>query len=162
MSKLRPASRFAIVGGVTLAALGGVSAAQAAVPGSDGVITACYNTTNGNVRIIDIARTTTCLSGELKVTWNQKGVKGDTGAVGPQGPRGVQGPGVRPAPPVRPARRAPAVRTVPLVRRGTGAGTHRGDRRHRGDRCPGPARLTRGHGGDGGHGRHRVRRASGE
>ena len=73
-----------------------------------GVITACYNRTNGELRV----ETTTvpCRNHEERISWNQvgqqgiqgiqgiqgvQGPKGDTGATGatgPQGPAGPQGP----------------------------------------------------------------------
>src|SRR5919206_4952743 len=61
-------------------------AALATIPGSDGVIKACYAKRDGALRVIDSAAS--CKAGESTLTWNQKGPKGDPG---PQGPRGYEG-----------------------------------------------------------------------
>jgi Collagen triple helix repeat (20 copies) len=79
----------------TLAAVGGVSVATGAIPGSgDGVISACYST-DGSVRVIDGEAGKVCNKGWTPLSWNQQGVKGDPGPkgdVGPQGPQGEAGP----------------------------------------------------------------------
>ena len=71
------------------AALGGVAAAS--IPSPGGVITSCYNTSTGAVRIVDAATTRACATGEKFLNWNQKGQKGATGATGPQGATGATG-----------------------------------------------------------------------
>lgn len=74
-------------------ALGG--GAVAAIPGSDGSVSACYSTKNGSVRIIDAEAGATCKSKERSITWNQTGPpgpQGDRGPSGPEGPRGEPGP----------------------------------------------------------------------
>ena len=92
----------------TVAALGaGGAVAAAAVPGSSGVITACYATNSydnsldepiGALRIIDPSDTTdttpganSCVPGEATVTWNQQGPPGAPGQPGQQGQQGQQG-----------------------------------------------------------------------
>ena len=67
-----------------------------------GVITACYNRTNGELRVE--TATMPCRNHEERISWNQvgqqgvpgvQGPRGDagaTGATGPQGPAGPQGP----------------------------------------------------------------------
>jgi Collagen triple helix repeat (20 copies) len=65
-------------------------AALATIPGSDGVIKACYAKRDGALRVIDSAAS--CKAGETALTWNQKGLKGDTGAQGPRGYAGQTGP----------------------------------------------------------------------
>src|SRR5919112_1972893 len=78
-------SRKVIVGSVAaLALLGGVTSAEAAIPGSGGVITACYSKADGSVRIIDAAKIK-CKTGEIKLTWEQAGPMGPMGPEGPQG-----------------------------------------------------------------------------
>lgn len=75
----------ATVGSIGLA--GGV--AYAAIPDADGVIHACYNTTNGALRVVepDIA----CKQGEQPLTWNHTGPQGPKGDPGPQGDQGPKG-----------------------------------------------------------------------
>jgi hypothetical protein len=63
--------------------------ASAAVPGSDGVITGCWNTTNGQLRVIDAGQQ--CKTSEAQLSWNQTGPAGAVGAQGPAGPTGPQG-----------------------------------------------------------------------
>jgi type VI secretion system Hcp family effector len=86
------------------AAGGGAAFAVASVPGSDGVIHACYaidrtgnpvvTISGSNLRIIDPSKGQTCdtttggdgqPAQEANLTWNQRG------ATGPQGPRGARG-----------------------------------------------------------------------
>src|SRR6476620_3212886 len=82
----------------TLALAGGAALASGVIPGSDGVIHGCYNTTNGQLRVTD--DDANCKSPETAIQWNQtgpqgiqgpQGVKGDTGAQGPAGQDGVNG-----------------------------------------------------------------------
>ena len=90
--------------GLTLAAsvFGLVSAVQAAIPDSNGVIHGCV-LPSGNLRVIDSA-TEACKGNQASLDWNQTGPrgpagpvgptgpKGDTGATGPTGPQGAAGP----------------------------------------------------------------------
>ena len=71
-------------------ALAGIG--YAAIPGPDGVIETCYNTTYGNLRVIDPAAGQACTRSEKPLAINQRGVKGDTGATGATGPAGPIGP----------------------------------------------------------------------
>jgi hypothetical protein len=54
--------------------------AVAAIPDSGGVITSC-RTTDGTLRVIDTAQTTTCPSGTTKLQWNQTGPQGPAGSA---------------------------------------------------------------------------------
>jgi hypothetical protein len=54
------------------------------------VISACYNTHSGELRIVDGA--SDCRRGERLLTWNRDGGTGPAGPQGPQGPAGPQGP----------------------------------------------------------------------
>lgn len=63
----------------------------AAIPGSDGVIQTCYNTSFGALRVIDAEAGQTCTKFEKPLAISQRGPKGDTGATGPTGPQGPQG-----------------------------------------------------------------------
>lgn len=54
---------------------------------SPGVLEACVNPGNGDMRLVDSA--TSCHNNESRVSWN---ITGPTGPPGPQGPAGDQGP----------------------------------------------------------------------
>lgn len=81
---------------------GGAAVAVGAVPGSDGVIHACYEvgsdgttpTASGpNVRIIDPSAGQTCVTvKEHALSWNATGPAGPAGPPGSQGVAGPQGP----------------------------------------------------------------------
>jgi hypothetical protein len=79
--------------GLTLALALAVAAGAAfgAVPGSNGVISACYGKQLGVLRVIDAAAGKTCTPYETSISWNQQGPKGDAGAPGPAGPGGAVG-----------------------------------------------------------------------
>jgi hypothetical protein len=62
----------------------------ASIPDANGVITGCYVTASGGLRVID-ASVSKCTPGETKITWNQTGPQGPPGPIGPQGPAGLQG-----------------------------------------------------------------------
>jgi hypothetical protein len=67
--------------------------APAAIPGANGVISACYNAASGVLRVIDSAAR--CGQAEAALQWNVAGPTGPAGAqgpAGPQGPAGLQGP----------------------------------------------------------------------
>ena len=73
----------------TGAALGaGAVIASGAIPATDGTINACYSR-QGFLRAVDAAAD--CRRNETFVSWNQKGLKGDTGAQGDAGPKGEKG-----------------------------------------------------------------------
>jgi hypothetical protein len=63
--------------------------AEAAIPDSNGVIHACYQDNNGNLRVIDTGQT--CKNNESPLNWSQTGPQGPQGPVGPVGPQGPQG-----------------------------------------------------------------------
>lgn len=67
-----------------------VSAVQAAIPDSDGVIHGCIQPT-GNLRVIDSA-TSSCKRNEASLDWNQAGPPGPAGATGPKGDTGPPAP----------------------------------------------------------------------
>jgi Collagen triple helix repeat (20 copies) len=75
---------------IATALAGGI--AWASIPDSNGVIQGCYKVKGGALRVIDTEKGQTCATGELALSWNQKGPKGDTGATGPAGAAGPQGP----------------------------------------------------------------------
>ena len=76
--RLKPALAVAAAA-FTLVAVSGI--AGASVPGPDGVISACYLTRTGTVRIIDAA-TQSCKPSETAIDWNQAGTPGAPGAPG--------------------------------------------------------------------------------
>jgi type VI secretion system secreted protein Hcp len=86
--------KLALPAAVVLGA--GTAVAIAAIPGSDGVITACRVTTGstpGQLRVIDVEASPpqTCTTGEATITWNQQGPAGPVGPQGDPGPPGDSG-----------------------------------------------------------------------
>jgi hypothetical protein len=84
--------RRLVVAALSLAGLvitGGV--ALATIPGSDGVIHACYQKESGALRVIDLAQSN-CTAGESPLAFNQTGPQGLQGPQGPKGDPGQQGP----------------------------------------------------------------------
>jgi hypothetical protein len=81
---------------ILIAATAAVAAAAAgvgyaAIPSSNGVVSACYAKA-GDLRVIDAEAGAQCKSGETALSWNQQGPKGDPGPQGPTGPKGDRGP----------------------------------------------------------------------
>ncbi len=74
----------------TLALAGGVALAAGGIPGPGGVISACFNKTNGNLRVV--ASLSECRNSELPLQFNQVGQPGPVGPQGPTGLTGAQGP----------------------------------------------------------------------
>jgi type VI secretion system Hcp family effector len=88
--------KLALPAAVVLGA--GAAVAIAAIPSSNGVITACRVTTGatpGQLRVIDTEATPpqTCTTNEATVTWNQAGPAGPPGPQGDPGPPGDSGSG---------------------------------------------------------------------
>ena len=73
---------------VTAIAVAGV--AYATIP-TNGVISACYAKSGGNLRVID-SSTGSCSSKETSLAWNVQGATGPTGPKGAEGPAGPAGP----------------------------------------------------------------------
>ncbi len=92
---MRTRTRTILAGLVLAAALvGGV--AWATIPDDNGLYTACKLNASGTIRLIDPSGPTTsllsrCTSYETKITWNQKGPKGEPGAAGANGTNGAAG-----------------------------------------------------------------------
>src|SRR3954452_23467193 len=74
------------------AVFGVVSAVQAAIPNSTGVINGCYQKNVGNLRVIDPSAGDSCRPSEIGISWSQTGPQGPQGIPGPQGPQGLPGP----------------------------------------------------------------------
>jgi hypothetical protein len=82
---------LAVAGAAALTVLCGAAVvAWAGIPDGEGVIHACYDRSNGAVRIVDPS-VASCRRGELPIEW---AVQGPAGATGEQGPQGEPGPGV--------------------------------------------------------------------
>jgi hypothetical protein len=79
-----------------LAAVAGAAAAAAAAGGiawatiepPNGVITACYQKNNGQLRVVGAGES--CNPAELALQWNQTGPQGAPGPQGSRGPTGSQ------------------------------------------------------------------------
>ncbi len=71
---------------------GGFGIAVAAIPGSNGTISACYDTSSGALRVKDRDAGETCSTGEKAIAWNETGPTGRRGPTGPAGPKGPTGP----------------------------------------------------------------------
>jgi hypothetical protein len=91
---------FAVTAVVVVAIAGGVTYAVAEV-GGGGVISGCFKSANGQLRVIDPA-TDSCLPSETAISWSQTGPQGPAGPTGPAGPAGPTGP-AGPAGPTGPA-----------------------------------------------------------
>jgi|ERR1700675_3683538 len=64
--------------------------AFASIPDSSGVIHGCFETQQGQLRVIDPA-TQHCLPSETAISWNNIGPQGPAGLAGPPGPPGSGG-----------------------------------------------------------------------
>jgi collagen triple helix repeat protein len=80
---------FAAVAGAAVAAAAAGGIAWATIPAPNGVITACYQKNNGQLRVVDTGES--CSPSELTVQWNQTGPQGSRGPTGPQGLAGRDG-----------------------------------------------------------------------
>lgn len=81
--------RWLLVAAVVAVPVAGAAIAQ--IPGSNGVISSCYDSKSGALRVID-APTKTCTKFETSLDWNQAGASGPVGATGATGPAGPAGP----------------------------------------------------------------------
>jgi hypothetical protein len=81
----RPARRILgiLAAGALVAALAATT--YAAIPGSNGVISACKDA-KGGLKVIDAENGATCSANQVALNWNQQGPTGATGATGPAGP----------------------------------------------------------------------------
>ena len=78
----------AVAGAAAVAAAAG-GIAWATIPAPNGVITACYQKNNGQLRVVDGSES--CNPSELALQWNQTGPQGVPGPQGSRGPTGPQG-----------------------------------------------------------------------
>jgi hypothetical protein len=94
---MRRLGRRGVVLAVAAGALAAAGVSYAFIPDGSGVIHACYDKVSGQVRIYDsqTGKPKGCGSGEVAITWNQRGPSGPSGpagASGPSGPSGATGP----------------------------------------------------------------------
>ena len=75
--RYRPSPATAIAVTALLVAVGGV--AYATIPDSSGTIHGCFNTKNGNLRVVESAGN--CRSNERTIDWNQEGPPGPPGGL---------------------------------------------------------------------------------
>jgi hypothetical protein len=80
---------LAAVAGAAAAAAAAGGIAWATIPSPNGVITACYQKNNGQLRVVDAGES--CNPSELALQWNQTGPQGAQGPEGSRGPTGPQG-----------------------------------------------------------------------
>jgi len=85
-----PRRLFTTLAATSLAVVAVASSNAFAHDQDDGQIRGCYDKQSGRLRIADDGR---CSSGEWKVSWNEKGRRGDAGPRGPEGPMGPAGKG---------------------------------------------------------------------
>ena len=92
MKRLAFLRRHGVAFAALFLALGGTSYAvtTAGFVSRSALITACANTRSGSVRLVKNGAR--CHHGEQRITWNQKGLRGNTGAPGPTGKTGATGP----------------------------------------------------------------------
>jgi hypothetical protein len=85
-----------LVGGTTIALASlAVGVAAAANPSAQPVVSTCYKSKGGNLRVLNVSAhgsKARCKRGEKRLVLNQTGPRGLTGAVGAQGASGTQGP----------------------------------------------------------------------
>lgn len=80
-----------VVGAVVTAAAA-TAVAHAAIPGSGGMISGCYQKAQGQLRVIDAEAGDSCRASEQALSWGQQGPQGAQGVPGPAGPQGPAGP----------------------------------------------------------------------
>jgi len=88
MTRLK--KRLLLAGSLLTAGCVAAGIAYATIP-SEGVITGCYQKSNGALRVIGTNPTVgggACTNGEQPLNWNQIGSAGATGATGATGPSG--------------------------------------------------------------------------
>jgi type VI secretion system secreted protein Hcp len=81
---------IAIVAG-TAVVLAAAGVAVASIPNADNVISGCYNTGSGALRVIDTS-SSQCSSKETAISWSQQGPPGTPGQPGTPGTPGAPGP----------------------------------------------------------------------
>jgi hypothetical protein len=85
-SRTRIRRALLVVGAVSLLAAG---LGYAAIPGANGVISGCYDSKTGALRVLDREGGASCDSKEASLEWNRTGPQGPQGQSGPQGSPGT-------------------------------------------------------------------------
>jgi hypothetical protein len=80
--------RLVLAAALTGAAVAAGGVAYASIPGSDGVISACYLKSGSALKVIDSEKS--CPKGETMLTWNQGGTPGADGSDGADGVSGYE------------------------------------------------------------------------
>jgi hypothetical protein len=84
--------------GVAFASVAAGGVAWATIPGSEGVISGCYEQRTGLLRVIDAEAGKACTRYEQPLSWNREGLRGEPGPAGVAGPVGPPGPVGEPGP----------------------------------------------------------------
>lgn len=98
LSQIRSLAHSRIVFSILITTVLASAVVWATIPGSDGVIHACYKSQNGlleqsgDLRVIDPNKGERCQANEQALNWNVMGATGPQGPPGPQGPQGDLGP----------------------------------------------------------------------
>src|SRR5438552_2831741 len=87
---MRKGDLLSAAAGAAVASVLAGGIAWAAIPGAGGVIKGCYQKNEGLLRVIDPA-TTACLTSEVPIAWNARGIGGARGEPGPAGANGRNG-----------------------------------------------------------------------
>ena len=82
--------KLVLIGAATVAVASLSGVGYAAIPGSDGTISACKDS-KGALKVIDAEAGQTCSANQQHLAWNQQGQPGPQGAPGPAGPQGPAG-----------------------------------------------------------------------
>jgi type VI secretion system secreted protein Hcp len=80
-------TKGALIGILVIAAIFGVSKVWA--EDNNTIFYACVNNNSGTIKMV--GENKNCSGNEVKISWNQVGPKGDTGATGPEGLQGPKG-----------------------------------------------------------------------
>lgn len=83
--------RTLVIAFIALAAVVAGSFAYAAIPSTNGVISACKDA-KGSLKVIDAEAGQACSGNQQLLTWNEQGPAGPPGPAGPSGPKGDTGP----------------------------------------------------------------------
>jgi len=92
MRGARSSSRAKFATLILIITLATAAIVWASIPGSDGVIRACYRTQSGQLRVIDPSKGESCQASEQALSWNVTGTPGPQGPKGDKGETGEQGP----------------------------------------------------------------------
>ena len=89
MVRIELGRRSIVIIAAAVALVAAVGIGYAAVPSTDGVITACLKK-DGNLRVLDAEAADDCKKHDQLLHWNAQGPQGIQGEQGPQGEQGLQ------------------------------------------------------------------------